>query len=426
MPKLNKRLLDGLTAAAADAFTWDSELRGFGVRVKPSGTKTYVVQYRTPEARTRRLAIGKVGTLSPDEARKIAREKLAAVAAGSDPSAERRKTRSATTVGELADLYLEAARAGLVTTRFRRQKRESTVAFDGGRIARHIQPLIGQVPVNKLTRADVQRMADFITQGKTAGVFRGKPRGKAVVSGGAGTAARVVGLLGGIWSWAEKRGHVTGNNPAHGIETQAGGPKNRVLSPDELRSLGKILVARIGADPQAVTAVKIITMTGLRRQEACGLRWDEIDELGSCLRLKASKTGRSTRPVAPRVLALLTAIPRGQDGSPFVFASTTGLKCADLKKRIAALFNAAGLKDARSHDLRRTFATVAADEGFGDATIAELLGHSQRSVTERHYVRRPDSALVAAATAVAERIAVNMGEQAPAAAVLEFKREGVA
>lgn len=86
----------------------------------------------------------------------------------------------------------------------------STVLIDEGRIARHIVPLIGTIPARDLRRADVQRMADAIAKGKTAGIFKGKaegtkPRGRAIVTGGSGTAARVVELLGGIYSWAEKR-----------------------------------------------------------------------------------------------------------------------------------------------------------------------------------------------------------------------------
>jgi Phage integrase family len=83
----------------------------------------------------------------------------------------------------------------------------------------------------------------------------------------------------------------------------------------------------------------------------------------------------------------------------------------DLKKQISALFDAAGLHDARGHDLRRTFASLAADEGYGDATIGELLGHARRGVTARHYIRRPDAALVAAADRVAERIAASLDER---------------
>jgi integrase len=92
-----------------------------------------------------------------------------------------------------------------------------------------------------------------------------------------------------------------------------------------------------------------------------------------------------------------------------------------LKASIARLFNAAGLKDARSHDLRRTFGSIAADEGYGDATVAELLGHSRRGVTQRHYIRRPDAALVASADRVSRRIAVAMGAPEEAAEVVPLR-----
>src|SRR2546428_1278378 len=100
MPKITKRVIDTLRpdAGGAEVFKWDSEMRGFGVRIMPSGVASYHIQYRTPEGRTRRMVIGRVGTLTPDEARKIAREKLAAATNGADPSTERRAVRKAMTV----------------------------------------------------------------------------------------------------------------------------------------------------------------------------------------------------------------------------------------------------------------------------------------------------------------------------------------
>jgi hypothetical protein len=77
-------------------------------------------------------------------------------------------------------------------------------------------------------------------------VVKTKAHGKAVVTGGAGTAARVVELLGGIWSWAERRGLASGKNPAHGVETTRGDAADRVLNADELRALGKVLTAKAG------------------------------------------------------------------------------------------------------------------------------------------------------------------------------------
>jgi integrase len=97
-------------------------------------------------------------------------------------------------------------------------------------------------------------------------------------------------------------------------------------------------------------------------------------------------------------------VPR-QDDLEGGFPSVNGNGPANLQKLVAGLFEAAGIADARSHDLRRTFASVAADMGYGDATIAELLGHARRGVTERHYVRRSDPVLIAAVDKVAAHIA---------------------
>lgn len=430
--KLTKRTVDAIRPdPLRDVFVWDAGLKGFGLRMKPSGIASYIVQYRTPEGRTRRLALGKVGVLTPDKARDLAQDKLSAVKHGADPSAERHAARTALTISELCDEYMQAARAGLVTTRFRRPKRASTVAIDAGRIERHIKPQLGTVRADKLARRDVQRMADAIAEGKTAATIKTKARGKAVVTGGAGTAARVVELLGGIWTWAEKRGLVSGPNPAHGVETTRGEAKDRVLSPAELKILGKVLKAKEETSPAAVAAVRLIALTGLRREEACSLKWEEVDEGSSCLRLATTKTGRSTRPIGQKAFDLLkdlrtkaldlpADLPRDDPrrNPRWVFPNRDGSGSTDLKKQIAGLFDAAGLADARSHDLRRTFASFAADEGYSDATIGELLGHARRGVTARHYIRRPDAALVAAADAVSTRIATLLDAGQAAAEVI--------
>lgn len=258
-------------------------------------------------------------------------------------------------------------------------------------MARHIVPLIDRLRARDLKRADVQRMADAIAQGKTAGRFAGKPRARAIVTGGTGTAARVVELLGGIYSWAEKRDLIPGPNPARGVETVRGEAENRTLSEDELRALGKALADNGARLPLVAAALRMIALTGLRREEACGLRWGEFDAAGCCLRLDATKTGRSTRPIGKPARELLQALPRLSE--EWMFPNRKGTGRAELKESIAELFDAAGLKDAHSHALRRTFASAAADEGYSDATIAELLGHARRGVTQRHYIRRPDAAL---------------------------------
>jgi integrase len=405
MTALTKRILDAAKPRADRYFIWCGSLPGFGARIYPTGRKVFVAQVRVGRAQ-RRVTIGIYGAFTVEQARKRAEEVIRAAAEGRDPQREKADARAAITVAELCDEYLTAARAGHVMTRFRRPKRPATVAIDEGRVSRHIVPLIGKLPARDLRRADVQRMADAIAQGKTAGTFKGKPRGRAVVTGGTGTAARVVELLGGIWSWAEKRELVPGPSPTRGVETARGEAKDRVLSGDELRALGKVLDENATRLPMASSALWLIALAGLRREEACALKWGEIDAAGSCLRLEASKTGRSTRPLGQAARGLLGSLPRLSERWVFPNRGDTG--SAELKASIASLFDAAGLVDARSHDVRRTFATLAADEGYSDATIGELLGHARRGVTARHYIRRPDAALVTAADRVAARIEMMM------------------
>jgi hypothetical protein len=186
--------------------------------VYSSGKRVFVCQVRVGRA-TRRVKIGVYGPYTVDQARQRAQEIIRAAAEGRDPQREKVDLRNAITVAEMCDKYLEAASANLVMTRFGRPKGKATLKIDEGRIARHITPLIGSLRARDVTQADVQRMADSVSKGRTGGVFKGKPRGKAVVTGGAIAATRTVGLLGGVYAWAEKRNLVPGPNPAHGIET---------------------------------------------------------------------------------------------------------------------------------------------------------------------------------------------------------------
>jgi integrase len=292
---------------------WDDRLKGFGVRVSCTGKKAFLVQGRVGR-RQYLVAIGDHGPWTVEQARQRAEDIIRAADEGQNPAREKQAAREAVTITELCDTYMEAARAGLVMTRFKRPKRPSTLAIDEGRIERHIKPLIGSTPARDLRRADVQRMADAIEQGKTAGIFKGKPRGRAVVTGGTGTAARVVELLGGVWSWASLRDLVPeGVNPTKGVQRVRGEAKERVLTVEELGRLGRA----VGDEP-AGSALRLVALTGLRREEAESLKWSEVDFAASCLRLAKTKTGRSVRPIGAPALDLLKGLPRIKD-CPWVF-----------------------------------------------------------------------------------------------------------
>ncbi|MGH7112343.1 MAG: Arm DNA-binding domain-containing protein, partial [Stellaceae bacterium] len=161
--RLTKRVLDAAAPRAEEYFIWCDSLPHFGARIYPTGRKVFLAQVRVGKG-IRRVKIGAYGPFTVEQAKKRAEEIIRAAAEGRDPQREKQEARTAITVAELCGEYLAAARAGLVTTRFRRPKRASTVAIDEGRVTRHIVPLIGRLRARDLKRADVQRMADAIAQ----------------------------------------------------------------------------------------------------------------------------------------------------------------------------------------------------------------------------------------------------------------------
>ena len=196
MAALGKAKIDALKALKKAYVVWDrGRIPGFGLKVLPSGRKVFFLDARI-DGRSRRITIGQFGPLTPDAARKMATNKLSQVAVGIDPTAAKRADRAKPTVSELCDTYLEMAAAGLVATRFGRPKKASTVEVDRGMVDRHIKPLLGSIRIDRLKRADVQRMIDDIASGKTATDTRTKPRGRARVTGGRGIASRTAELLG--------------------------------------------------------------------------------------------------------------------------------------------------------------------------------------------------------------------------------------
>jgi integrase len=380
-------------------------MRGFGVRVKPSGVASWLVQYRNAEGRTRRLVIGKIGAVPPHTARRLARDHLSAVANGKDPSAARHALREAMAVGELCDLYLKEAKAtGRIKT--------STLAMDRSRIERHVKPLLGNRSVRSLSPRDLARFQADVANGRTAKRRPEKGRTGRTI-GGRGVAGRTLGMLGTILEFALRQ-QLIERNPARQVERIPDGRRQRFLSHEELKRLGQALHAANtdGSPATSGAVIGFLLLTGCRRMEALALPWVWVDREARCLRLLESKSGAQLRPLGKTALQLLDRQPR-RAGCPFVFPSEKG----DPKRHFVGaprvlerLCNQAGIAPVVSlHVLRHTFAAVAAELGFSELTIAGLLGHRVSGITAR-YAHMPDRALLTAADQVSARLAFLLGE----------------
>jgi len=405
MPKLTKSHVDRLPVEARDYFAWDGELPGFGVRVWPTGRKVYMAQYRAG-GRTRRVKIGTHGAVTAEQARTQAKIVLGDVARGEDPAEDKATRRKSLTVRDLCDNYLKAAEGGLIMGKRQLPKKETTLVSDRGRIERHIKPLLGNKLVRDLVQADVNRFIRDVTLGKTATVVKtNKKRGKAVVEGGAGTAARTAGLLGGILSFAVSEG-VIPFNPARGAKRQADRSRKRRLTADEYKALGKALrSADADADaPQGLTGIWLLALTGCRVGEIEALKWTEVDAAGGCFRLEDTKEGASVRPVGKPAFDIIADIDR-RKGSSFVLpaARSDDGPYGGMPRAMDRIMKRAGLDDVTAHTFRHSYASVAGDLGYSDSTIETLLGHAAGTVTSK-YIHRLDAVLIAAADNVAKTI----------------------
>lgn len=391
MSSITKRTVDALKPQARDYFVWDDELSGFGVRVLPSAKMAYVIQYRAG-GRTRRNAFSHVGKMTPDEARKHARELLVEVDKGKDPVAEIVAQRRSPNVSALCDRFL--------TEHVASRCKPSTLAEYRRSVELFIKPRLGTFKVGDVKRADI------------ADLHRGLGRIPY-------QANRTLGVLSKMFNLAEVWGlRPDGSNPCRHVRKYPEKKRERYLTNEELSRLGNVLeeAEREQSEPMpVVAAIRLLMLTGARLGEIQTLKWDYVRD--GYLALPDSKTGAKRIELTKPATAVLSRIKR-IPGNPFVIVGTVpGQHWTDLQRPWRRIRKKANLPDLRIHDLRHTFASVAVSAGESLPMIGKLLGHNHVQTTAR-YAHLAPSPVTDTAGRVANKIAAAMGQSwaRPAAA----------
>ncbi len=386
MAKLGRRSISRRTVEALkvekDTVFWDSEQPGFGVRVYPTGAKHYVVQTRA-RGSAKRLTVGRHGVITPEEARRRAALIIARIKAGEDPLPEplAAKRGDEPTVAELAERYLreyaqEHCKPNTVTAYRRRTKK-------------HIVPALGKRPLSRVRREDVRDLHY---------AMRATPV----------MANRTLDLLSRMFNMAESWGLLPeGSNPCRGQTKYREQPRERFLTGAEFRRLGHALDrAESGGaiSAHAAAAIRLLMLTGCRKNEILTLRWKDVSLEAMELNLADTKTGARTVPLSPEAARVLAGLPRAE-GNPWVIQGRKkGERLCYIDRQWCHVRERAELGDVRLHDCRHSFASRALALGESLPAIGKLLGHAHVETTARYAHLARDSMHEAAAR-VADSIA---------------------
>jgi integrase len=347
----------------ASCVIWDSEVKGFCLRISPNGTKAFAINYRTPDGQQRRLTLGKFGILTVDQARQIAKERLLEVAKGFDPAKEKRAYQEALTVAVLCEKYIEHVRG-----------RKRSLDQDIRRMRGRILPALGHRKVISVKRSEVASLHAAIGQ-----------QGKSY------EANRVLALCSSIFQFAVKSQLVQDNfkNPAEGIEKFHEEKRDIWVTPEELPSLAKAISEE--SDPNIQKIFWLLLFTGLRKNELLSVRWADIDFSRKTLRIPKTKNRRVHElPLSGAVIEIFGSIPRHAKNE-FVFAGEKpGSHRVNIDKVWQRIRAKAGMQNLRIHDLRRSCGSWLAEDGASLLLIGKILNHQTSSTTERYAHLRQD------------------------------------
>ncbi|MEO3430534.1 tyrosine-type recombinase/integrase [Pelagibius sp. CAU 1746] len=398
MARLTKRTVEALPTREGDYIVFDDDVSGFGVRVLPSGKKTYMVQYRNG-GRTRRIAIGKHGAVTADQARTRAKELLGAVAGGDNPAEEISRHRQAPTVATVCDRFLRDYVAHRCKPTTQREYRRSVDLF--------IKPAIGPFKIVDVARADIAKLHHKL---------RDKPY----------QANRTLGVLSKMFNLAEVWGlRPDGSNPCRHVEKYKERKRECCLSLEEIANLVRVLdkAEQEGTEtPFVVAAFKLLILTGCRLSEIQTLKWSYVQP--PYMMLPESKTGARKIPLPEPAQTVLSDLPRDPENEYVIQGAIEGQHVTDLQKPWRRIRKSAGLDGIRIHDLRHTYASHGVMQGLSIPMMGKLLGHTQIQTTMRyaHFADDPVREAAAQVAGILDRSFAPPAKPTPAANVVPFPK----
>lgn len=356
--RLTKRAVDALKTKNRDTLFWDRDLAGFGVRVHSAGRKSYVVQSRGPGG-IKRVTIGRHGALSTGEARKQAALVIDRIKRGEYPGLE--PPAEEPTLAAVAERFMRVY--------VERHLKPRTVVEYRTILDKHVLPVLGGMALGRIGRAELtafqHRLRHTPSRANTS-----------------------IHLLSRMFNLAEAWGLVPpGRNPCRRLSLYRTRPRERFLTSEEYRRLGRSLKDAEAAGsiwPPAITAIRLLMLTGCRRSEILSLKWDDVDRTAGDLRLRDAKTGPRMVPLTNPVRGILDKLPRQPDNPWVVIGQKPGKNLTDLHYYWRPVRERAGLSDLRLHDLRHSYASRALALGESLYTIGKLLGHATVTTTARY------------------------------------------
>lgn len=363
MAKLTKSVVDAAQPETGkpQTFVWDREVKGFGLRVLPGGTKAFIFQYRAA-GRSRRLTIGKVGTIEPGRARDIAKRHAADVAAGRDPIIERRAARATARATMQRERDTVARVAAEFIEKYAKPKNRSwrdTQAL----LVRHVAPKWGTRPLEGIGRRDVHELLDPLAK-------------RAPIA-----ANRVHAALRRLFGWSVERGFIAAS-PMSGLKPPSSEQKRaRALAPVELAAVWKAagsLVYPFGP------YFRLLILTAQRRNEVARMRWEQLDLEAGTWTLGAEDTKAKREHVVPlsgpACDILRALLPQEGTAAGYVFARGRESAISGFSKAKNRMDKLSGVTEWRLHDLRRTAATGMARLGHSPHIIGRILNHAPEAV----------------------------------------------